>query len=110
VRVHALNHVNSHLGLREWVTNDKMRFLVLGHLISLKSSKLPTLVEKGSLVQHIKTIYPGSARKSGPMTSIGPGSCHLVAGPGSFWRIGPGLWHEPGPMPPQRDTWLSAEH
>jgi hypothetical protein len=69
-----------------------------------------SLVEKGSLVQDTKVICPGSVGKLGPMTGIGPGSCRLGAGPGSFWGIGPGLWHEPGPMPPQHGTWLSAEH
>jgi hypothetical protein len=69
-----------------------------------------SLVEKGSLVQDTKAICPGSVGKSGPMTGIDPSLCRLGAGPGSFRGIGPGLWHEPGPMPPQRDTWLSAEH
>jgi hypothetical protein len=68
------------------------------------------LVEKESLVQGSKAICPGSLGKSGPMTDIGPGSCRLGAGPGSFRGIGPGLWYEPGPMPPQQGTWRSAEH
>jgi hypothetical protein len=46
--------------------------------------KLKAPVEKGSLVQDTKTICPGSVGKSGPMTGIGPGSCRLGAGPGSF--------------------------
>jgi hypothetical protein len=68
------------------------------------------LVEKGSLVQHPNGICPGSARKSGPMTGLGPGSCLLKIGPGSFWSIRPDSWHQPGPMPPARGTWRSAEH
>jgi hypothetical protein len=58
------------------------------------------LVENGSLVYHQNHIYPGWVCQWGPMTGIGPGSCRLVASPGSFRRIGPGLWHESGPMPP----------
>jgi hypothetical protein len=46
----------------------------------------------------------------GPMTRIGPGSCRLEISPGSFRGIGPGLWHEPGPMPSQHGTCLSADH
>jgi hypothetical protein len=75
-----------------------------------RMSSCLSLVEKGSLVQDTKAICPGSVGKSGPMTGIGPGPCRLGAGPGSFRGIGPGLWHEPGPMPPQHGTWLSAEH
>jgi hypothetical protein len=75
-----------------------------------KSKFQISLVEKGYLVQHSNVICPGSARQWGPMTGIGPGSCRLGAGPGSFLGIGPGLWHEPGSMPPHHGTWLSAEH
>jgi hypothetical protein len=69
-----------------------------------------SLVEKESLVQHPNVICPGSAGHWGPMTRIGPGSCRLEISPGLFWGIGPGLWNEPGPMPPQHGTCLSADH
>jgi hypothetical protein len=70
-----------------------------------------TLVENGSLVQHQNDICPGLVCQWGPMTCIGPGSCRQVVGPGSFRSIGPGLWHQPGPMPPlPRGTWRSAEY
>jgi hypothetical protein len=61
-----------------------------------------TLVENGSLVQHPNVICPGSAGQWGPMTGLGPGSCRLEVGLGSFRSIGPGLWHQSGPMPPSR--------
>jgi hypothetical protein len=57
------------------------------------------LVENGSLVQHQNDICPGLFCQWGPMTGVGPGSCRQVVGPGSFRSIGPGLWHQPGPIP-----------
>jgi hypothetical protein len=66
----------------------------------MQHSLFDTLVENGSLIQHQNDICPGLVCQWGPMTGIGPGSCRLVVGPGSFRSIGPGLWHQPGPMPP----------
>jgi hypothetical protein len=91
-------------------------YLILTYLACLlkvyQNACFISLVENGSLVQHLNAIFPGSAGQWGPMTGLGPGSCRLEVGPGSFWSIGPCLWHQPGPMPPSppRGTWRSAEH
>jgi hypothetical protein len=55
------------------------------------------LVERGSLIQHPKSIHPGSTSNSGSMIGIGPGSSRKAIGPGSFRTFRPGSWHEPGP-------------
>jgi hypothetical protein len=81
-------------------------------LLSTICMSMHPLVENGSLVQHQNDISPGLVCQWGPMSGIGPGLCRLVVGPGSFQSIGPGLWYQPGPMPPHppRGTWRSAEH
>jgi len=62
-----------------------------------KAATQGTLVERGSLIQHPKSIHPGSTSNSGSMVGIGPGSSRKAIGPGSFRTFRPGSWHEPGP-------------